>query len=159
MVLFSRLVLSLTVTSNTWCWSVGTEFFADFVKISLLSWVNRLNWFCKFLNIKRLPVLLEGKTNFLWKSFMAAMRFFIYRFIQGGSRSSQVINSLGTKLDMIFIIVSLKTETYSLTSRLLSQDSQSNRLMDFFMWSKFAWEKCSFIRGRVKNLETEFSIN
>ena len=65
MVLFSRLVLSLTVTSNTWCWSVGTEFFADFVKISLLSWVNRLNWFCKFLNIKRLPVLLEGKTNFL----------------------------------------------------------------------------------------------
>ena len=32
---------------------------------------------------------------------------------------------------MIFIIVSLKTETCSLTSRLLSKDSQSNRLMAF----------------------------
>ena len=109
----------------------------------LTVWIDWINWFCKFLNIKRLPVLLEGKTNFLWKSFMAAMRFFIYRFIQGGSRSSQVINSLGRKLDMIFIIVSLKTETCSMTSRLLSKDSQSNRLMVFFIWSEFAArEKC-----------------
>ena len=38
------------------------------------------------------------------------MTFFIYWFIQGGSQSSHVTNSLGTKLDMIFIIVSLKTE-------------------------------------------------
>ena len=55
---------------------------------------------------------------------MATMTFFIYRFIQGGFRSPQVINSLGTILDMIFIIVSLKTETCSLKSRLLSEDSQ-----------------------------------
>ena len=59
------------------------------------------------------------------------MAFFIYRFIQGGYRSSQVINSLGTKLDMIFIIVSLKTETCSLTSGLLRKVSQSNRSMAF----------------------------
>ena len=64
---------------------------------------------------------------------MATVRFFIYRFIQGGSGSSQVINSLGKKLDMIFIIVSLKTETCSLTLRLLSEDSQSNRLLTFFI--------------------------
>ena len=32
---------------------------------------------------------------------------------------------------MIFIIVSLKTETCSLATRLLSEDSQSNRLMAF----------------------------
>ena len=37
----------------------------------------------------------------------------------------QVINSLGRKLDTICIIVSLKTETCSLISRLLSKDSQS----------------------------------
>ena len=49
----------------------------------------------------------------------------------GGSRSSLVINSLKTKLDMIFTIVSLKTDTCSFTSRLLSEDSQSNRLMAF----------------------------
>ena len=55
---------------------------------------------------------------------MATMTFFIYRFIQGGSRSPQVINLLGTILDMIFIIVSLKTETCSLKSRRLSEDSQ-----------------------------------
>ena len=97
----------------------------------LAVWIDWINWFCKFLNIKRLPVLLEGKTNFLWKSFMATMAFFIYRFIQGGYRSSQVINSLGTKLDMIFIIVSLKTETCSLTSGLLRKVSQSNRSMAF----------------------------
>ena len=59
------------------------------------------------------------------------MRFFIYRFIQGGSQSLQVINSIGIKLDMIFIIVSLKTETCSLTSTLLNEDSQSSRLMAF----------------------------
>ena len=47
----------------------------------------------------------------------------------GGSRSSLVINSLKTKLDMIFTIVLLKT--CSFTSRLLSEDSQSNRLMAF----------------------------
>ena len=49
----------------------------------------------------------------------------------GGSRSSLVINSLKTKLDMIFTIVLLKTDTCSFTSRLLSEDSQSNRLMAF----------------------------
>ena len=59
------------------------------------------------------------------------MRFFVQRFIQGGSGSSQVTNSLETKLEMIFIIASLKTETCSLASRLLSEDSQSNRLMAF----------------------------
>ena len=32
---------------------------------------------------------------------------------------------------MIFIIVSLKTETCSLTSRLVNEDFQSNRLMAF----------------------------
>ena len=144
MVLFSGLLLSLKVTSNTWCWSVGhTIFLLILIKyLCLAVWIDWINWFCKFLNIKRLPVLLEGKTNFLWKSFMAAMRFFIYRFIQGGSRSSQVINSLGTKLDMIFIIVSLKIETCSLKLRLLSEDSQSNRLMALSIWSEFAWEKC-----------------
>ena len=60
---------------------------------------------------------------------MAAMRFLIYRFFQGGSRSSQVINSLGTKLDIIFIIVSLKTE---------SEDSQPHGWITFFKWSEFA---------------------
>ena len=144
MVLFSGLLLSLKVTSNTWCWSVGhTIFLLILIKyLCLAVWIDWINWFCKFLNVKRLLVLLEGKTNFLWKSFMATMRFFIYRFIQGGSRSSQVINSLGTKLDMIFIIVSLKIETCWLKSRLLSEDSQSNRLMAFFIWSEFVLEKC-----------------
>ena len=41
------------------------------------------------------------------------------------------LGALGTKLDMIFKIVSLKTETCSLTLRLLSKDSQWNRLMAF----------------------------
>ena len=98
----------------------------------LAVWIDWINWFCKFLIIKRLSVLLEGKKkknyeNHLWPQW----DFFIYRFIQGGSQSSQVINSLGTKFDMIFIIVSLKTDTCSLTSRFLSEDSQSNRLMAF----------------------------
>ena len=48
-----------------------------------------------------------------------------------GSRSSIATNSLGVKFDMIFIIISLKTETCSLATRLLSEDSQSNRLMAF----------------------------
>ena len=51
----------------------------------------------------------------------------------GGSRSSLVINSLKTKLDMIFTIVSLKTDTCPFISRLLSEDSQSIRLKDFFI--------------------------
>ena len=143
MVLFSRLVLSLTVTSNTSCWSVGHNFLLFLLKYLYLAVrIDWINWFCKFLNIKRLPVLLDDKKRFLWKSFMAAMRFFIYQFIQGGYRSSQVINSLGTKLDMTFIIVWVRTETCSLTSGLLSKDSQSNRLMAFFIWSEYAQEKC-----------------
>ena len=96
------------------------------------------------------------------RSFMATMRFFIYRFIQGGSRSSQVINSLGTKLDIMFIIVSLKTETCSLTSRLLNEVSQANRLMDFFYMIRICpgeMPVSSFIRRRVINLQIEFSIN
>ena len=55
-----------------------TIFFANFVKTPLLSCVNWLNY--KLLNIKRLPVLLEDKTHFLWKSFMGAMRFFTYQY-------------------------------------------------------------------------------
>ena len=51
----------------------------------------------------------------------------MYQFIQGGSRSSQVINSLGNKIRRD----TSKTETCSLTLRLLSEDSQSNRLMTF----------------------------
>ena len=62
---------------------------------------------------------------------MVTMRFSIQRFLQGGSRSLQVTNSLGTKLDVTFIIVTLETEICSLTSRLLSEDFQSNRLMAF----------------------------
>ena len=48
------------------------------------------------------------------------IRFFIYRFFQGECRSSQVIISLGTKLDITLIIVSLKTDTCSFTSILIS---------------------------------------
>ena len=141
MVLFFCLLFS----SNTWCWSVGHTNFCLFCsnnfaqlceQIELTGFVNFCQY-CKFL-----PVLLDGKTNFLWKSYITAMRFFIYRFIQGGSRSSQVIISLGTKLDMIFITVSLKIETCSLTSTLLSKDSQPNRLMAFFIQSEFARGKC-----------------
>ena len=114
----------------------------------LTVWIDWINWFCKILNIKRLPILIEGKTNFLWKSFMATMRFFIKRFIQKGSWSSQVTHSLGAKLDMIFIIVSLKTKTCSLTLRLLSEDSLSNRLIASFIWSEFAWEKCHTVLSK-----------
>ena len=125
----------------------------------LAVWIDWINWFCKFLVIKRLPVLLEGKTNFLRKSFMATMRFFIYQFIWGGSRSSQVINSLGTKL--VMIIVSLKTETCSLTSRLLSEVFQSNRLMAFLYDQNFPKRNATqfFHKEEGKNLQIEFNIN
>ena len=108
----------------------------------LAMWIDWINWLCKFLNIKRLLLLLDGKTNFLEKSFMSTIRFFYIGFIQGGPQSSQVINSLETKLEIIFIIASLKTETCSLTSRLLSKDPQSNRVMALFIWLKFTREKC-----------------
>ena len=61
--------------------------------ICLAMWIHWTNWFCNFLKIKTLSILLEGKTNFLWKLFMSTIRFFIWQFIQGESRSSQVILS------------------------------------------------------------------
>ena len=53
-------------------------------------------------------ILLLIRTNFLWKLSLARIRFFIKPFIQGGSRSSQVILSLGIKFETIFSVVELK---------------------------------------------------
>ena len=75
---------------------------------------------------------------------MATMRFF-YIVIHPWRISiiTKVTNSLGTKLDMTFIIVSLKTETCLLRSRLLSKDSQSNRLMAFLYDRNLPWRNAT----------------
>ena len=86
------------------------------------------------------------------------MRLSLQRFIQGESQSSQVTNTLGTKLGIMFITVSLKTETCSLTSRSLSKNSQSNRLMTFYMIGICPGEipHSSLRRREVKNHQIEF---
>ena len=43
---------------------------------------------------------------------------------------------------MIFVIVSLKTGTHSLTSKSVTAGSQSNKSTALFIWSEFASEKC-----------------
>ena len=68
--------------------------------------------------------------------------FFTWRFIQRGSRSSPIIILLGTKFDIVFVIVSLKTGTCSLTFKSMSADSQSKKSAALFIWSEFPWEKC-----------------
>ena len=62
-------------------------------------------------------MLLLLRTNFLQKLSLARIRFFIKLFIQGGSRSSQGMVSLGIQFETIWDrIVELKTETWSLAS-------------------------------------------
>ena len=46
------------------------------------------------------------------------------------------------KIDIIFVIVLLKTETCSLTFKSASADYQSNKSTALFIWSEFAWGKC-----------------
>ena len=55
-------------------------------------------------------------------------------------RFSQMIISIGTTFDIIFVAVSLKMETCSLTSKSVSAESYSNKLAALFVWSEFAWE-------------------
>ena len=101
--------------------------------------------------------LLAGFINFQtlkdWKYCRKAKQFFyenygrneiFYIAIHPGRISIVTINRfIGNKVRrMIFVIVSIKTESSSLSSRLLSEDSQSNRLMGFFIWSEFALDKC-----------------
>ena len=52
---------------------------------------------------------------------------------------------MAVHIGRIFVIVSLKTETCSLTSMSMSDDSQSKKSTDIFIWSEFAWEKCHVV--------------
>ena len=49
---------------------------------------------------------------------------------------------LGRKFDIIFMIVTLETDTCSLTSKSMSADSQLDKSTALFIWSEFASEKC-----------------
>ena len=66
-------------------------------------------------------------------------------FYMTESRLPQLIISLGAKFDIIFVIVSLKTDTCSLTSKSMSADSQLSSQLLFFIWSEFTWEKCQTV--------------
>ena len=59
-------------------------------------------------------------------------KIFIRRFLQRGSQSSEIIISLGTKFGIIVVIVLLKTNTFSLTFKLVSADSQLNKSTALF---------------------------
>ena len=107
----------------------------------LAVWIDWISWFYKFSNVKRLKILPEGKKIF-YENYGRNEIFYIA--IHPGRISIVTINRfIGNKVRrMIFVIVSIKTESSSLSSRLLSEDSQSNRLMGFFIWSEFALDKC-----------------
>ena len=62
--------------------------------------------------------------------------------------------SLGTNFDIIFVIVSLKMDTCSLTFESMSADSQSNKSTALFIWSEFAWEKCHTALSEVGGWKT-----
>ena len=50
--------------------------------------------------------------------------------------------SLRAKLVVIFMVVELRTEACSLTSRLFSADSQSKRSIELLIWSELKCWKC-----------------
>ena len=64
-----------------------------------------------------------------------------YVVVHPGSWLSQIMISLETKFDIIFVIILLKMEICSLTSKSASGDSQLNKLTALFIWSKFSGEK------------------
>lgn len=66
--------------------------------------------------------------------FLQRIRIFIWQFIPGGSWLSQVVVSLETKLD---IIVSLKLETYSLTSKSGRMNASETSQLLFLYDQKF----------------------
>ena len=53
--------------------------------------------------------------------------------VHPGRVSIVTIISLRTKFDIIFVILSLKTDTCSLTSKSMSADSQSNKSTALFI--------------------------
>ena len=67
--------------------------------------------------------------------------------------SLQIIISLGTKFDMTFLIVSLKTDTCSLTSKSMSADSKSKKVNCFFYMIRVCFRKMhsSLVRRWIKN--------
>lgn len=70
------------------------------------------------------------KNKFFQKLCLARIRFFINFFIQGDSLQSEVLVSLETTFAVIIIIiVESRTETYPLTSKLFSTNSQLNQLV------------------------------
>ena len=76
-------------------------------------------------------------------------------------RFSQMIISIGTTFDIIFVTVSLKMETCSLTSKSVSAESYSDKLAALFIWSEFAWELhmpySSLIRRWIKTFKSNFA--
>ena len=54
----------------------------------------------------------------------------------------QIIISLGTTFDMTFLIVSLKTDTCSLTFKSMSADSQSKKVNCSFYMIRVCYTKC-----------------
>ena len=68
--------------------------------------------------------------------------------------SSQIIILLGTKFDIIFVNVSLKTDTCSLTFKSMSADSQSKKVNCSFYMIRVCLRKMlhsSLIRRWIKN--------
>ena len=65
----------------------------------------------------------------------------------------QIIISLGTKFNMTFLIVSLKTDTCSLTFKSMSADSQSKKVNCSFYMIRVCFGKMlhSLVRRWVKN--------
>ena len=107
-------------------------------------------WFGRFLKkisaITRCPLYsMSAIDRFDCTNNLLVERFLIKLFIQRGSRSSQVIVSLGIKSVTIFIIVELKIETWSLASRQFSADTKSNMLTAFLIWSDFTCLKCHIL--------------